>query len=481
MSTNDNKLILYQFLNKRLKSNLSVDKFSSYYKTFNTDPSNQEIRNLDDYNSKFLNFVLYSEEKSNGSKSYESKNNIPPNQNKRKLVNQNIKNQGLFETTNNGEILNPYFQPQMPKSAAGAHSLLETTENFNNFDNVPDIIYSKNTFGNNTPDTANENVFNQELKMHREHILSPECEPNKKFISNDKNPSIFQEQFSLPEKIDFNNSLSACNVCEQSFYAICNSRDREVTKFPFHDYFQIHFSQPIKNIIEIKCQHIILPNLNYFEFEPFLFLQIPEIDQLFVGSQNFYSNMFAKILPICASPAQRFITCFPAKTKKKFNNQPVASISRLSFKLCSSNGNPLPLPTDVFQIIKIENTIWDNSSVYKITMINQPRNQNECFFSWLKSACHIFDPIYITGIPEIRQQLHYLHFEKYDSFECSNIVLYASPLKITNQLFSDINFTLLTSPTQNCFCSFNKMTVTILLKFKILDINNNLIHSQIVK
>jgi hypothetical protein len=485
MNNDENKFMLYHFLNQRLKTKgthiednkeMTLDTFNQYFRTFNSAKENSHIKTLDEYNGKFLNFV-YENLKRTEKPSRSNNTGTAANQ-KRKLINQNFKNESLFDSqyaqqsTGVNHIDNPYFQPQINKIG------VSTQENFiNGKQMLVDNTYDSST---SLPDT--------EYRRQKEYITSQECEPNKKFISNDKANSQFNfhDQFSEPEKIDFNQNISNCNVCEQNYYAIFNSRDRDVSKFLFHDNFQLDFSEPIKNIREIKCQHIILPNLNYFEYEPFIFLQIVEIDQLFTGSQNFYSSMFAKILPICVSPLQRFVTCFPAKTKKKYYNQPIASLSRLSFRLCTSTGAPLALPTDVFQIKRIDTAPHENNTVYKIALVNHGRNQTDCFYNWFKSVCHTCDPISITSLSEAKQQLYFLQFENYDSWDCPTIVVYASSLKITNRnlKFDDIiNYSQLntSTPPQNWLCSFNKISVTILLKFKILDINNNLIHSQIVK
>lgn len=482
-NTNENNYALYQFLNQKLKNegkNISIEKFNQYYKNFVNGSSGKDIKTIADYNSKFLNYV-FSNENQNETLDYNISNNKIISKEKRKLLSQ-IQNEKKvnyqsedygYDKNSRFAEMNPYFQPQIANNTSNNYDSERNTSNNENFSNNSN--FEKSFDSNINLDTINSNL---------DTISSENCGPNKKFISNEKKMNKldnYQNQFSIPEKLDYNQNINPCNVCEQNVYIICNSRDRDVTKFPFHDYFQVEFSQPLKNIKEIKCQHVTLPNLNYFEFEPFLFLQVPEIDQLFGGSQNFYSNMFAQILPTCVNHCQRFITCFPAKTKKKYYNQPIASLSRLSFRLCTSNGNPLHLPTDVLPINNIESAVWGNSTVFKITMVNQARNHSECFFNWLKSVCRVFDPIFITGVPEIRQQLLYLDFEQYNEYNCANIILYACSNKMPIDSLSDLNFSSSLNVTNNCFCSFNKMTIAVLLKFKILDINNNLIHSQIVK
>jgi hypothetical protein len=493
-NTNENNYVLYQFLSQKFKNEgktISIEKFNQYYKNFINTTSSNDIKTIPEYNSRFLNYVFSIE---NNLETETLGSNILNNKmilkDKRKLLSQNqndkIRNSNLedyvYDKNFRSAEMNPYFQPQIGNSTLNSINDNKFKNNESNNNNNNNKLNNENFSDNFVEIGDSKNIVDS--KKNLDFISSENCGPNKKFISNEKKINKldgYQTQFSIPEKLDYNQDINPCNVCEQSVYIICNSRDRDVTKFPFHDYFQVEFSQPIKNIKEIKCQHVTLPNLNYFEFEPFLFLQIPEIDQLFGGTQNFYSNMFAQILPTCVNHCQRFITCFPAKTKKKYYNQPIASLSRLTFRLCTSNGNPLHLPTDVFQISNIENCVLSNSTVYKITMINQARNHSECFFNWLKSVCRLFDPIFVTGVPEIRQQLLYLDFERYDDYNCPNIILYACSYKIPIDLLPDLNFSSTLTVTNNCFCSFNKMTITVLLKFKILDLNNNLIHSQIVK
>jgi hypothetical protein len=299
---------------------------------------------------------------------------------------------------------------------------------------------------------------------------------------HDANMNLFSKQFQSISKI---HDPLIHKPREQDLYVICNSRDRDVTKFPFHDYFQIELSQVIKNVVQVQCKNVILPNLNFFESEPYLFLQIVELDQTFQGSNQAYSRMFAQIHPEVKNPAQKFVCCKTSKAKKNFYNNPVASISRLTLRLCSSNGTPFPIPTDVFQVVKIENALNQGTSIYRITIVDQPRNQNliPCFYVWLKGACRTYDPVFITGIPEFRQQLFFLDFETSDPDGCigTQIVLFASSLKITNLIFSDIDFGLFASELGNCLCSFNKLAITAQLEIKILDVDTKNIHSTIVK
>jgi hypothetical protein len=452
----ENKKLLYEFLNKKFNGLLLQNEYDNIFESYLKLYGNL-YPNVNDFNSNFLQFFL---------QKYKTKRKLVQSNN---LSNQNQNPNQNFINNNQSVLDQKYFQPQ--------------------------VGYSKNSYLNknqNPNQNTNSNANDSNLVENYDSKLNSNNELNSNELNNNNNESqcdevnksfdktnIFSQQFELMDKKKFYPEIQETN--DQNFYIICNSRDRDFTKYPFHDYFQIEFSQPIKNIKEIKCENIILPNLNYFDFEPFLFLQLNEIDQLFIGSTNYYSNMFAQILPICALSSQKFITCFPSKTKKKYYINPISSLARLTVRLCSSNGKSLPLPTDVFQVVQIENSLFNGNSVYKITMLNQPRNLNQCFFTWLKESMHIFDPIYISGIPEIRQQLYYLNFEKYDSYDCSNIILYASPLKITCQLFSNLDFTLFRDSCQTCFCSFNKMAITILLKIKTIDIENKIIHSQIVK
>jgi hypothetical protein len=553
-----NRQNLFNFVNQKYKLNINDVDFQTqinhFAKSFKQTANNQKSYTMNDLNQSFLENILV--KKSPAKRrlvNQRFKNNGEKNEVyfvDRDVLSGQEMNQIPVESISN----NPYFQPQISYDLKSYSQQNSSSVPYNNNLNLSTSQVKESFMENEELYHANYHDHEQQARFRHKQNNLPN--PNESHVVNsqknsfmkesDKNSSliysnyesevteakeaqapgkrehekgstsvskhsIFSKQFELMDRVDFdgNSFVPLGNQPDsknggyqnESIYVLCNSRDRDVTKFPFHDYFQVQFSSPIKNIIEIKCENIILPNLNYFEFEPYLFLQVTEIDQLFQGSSNMYSKMFAQILPCHENPIQKFITCFPAKTKKKFYNNPLASLSRLSFRLCTSNGNPLPLSTDVFQIIQIENTIYESANIYKITLMNQPRNQNLCFYKWLKESCHIYDPIFITGIPEIRQQLYYLDFDDnipvgneplgvlrqndlLSSFELvqnQNIVLYASPLKITNVLFSDLNFNLLQDKFQHCFCSFNKMSVSILLKFKILNFDNKIIYSQIVK
>lgn len=434
---------LYNFLNDRSSNKLSTSEFHAYLDSFQKNQidhpplrSNNAAENLNAMNDRFLSFVLQK---------------TPRSKSRKLLASPSVT---AYTDDSNNQItrpsaVNPYFQPQIqqPLKSIG-------------------YLSGGGMSSQKEPDSCRENGAQKDTGGN----------------NHDTNMNLFSKQFQSISKID---DHLIHKPRDQDLYVICNSRDRDVTKFPFHDYFQIELSQVIKNVVQVHCKNVILPNLNFFESEPYLFLQIVELDQTFQGSNQAYSKMFAQIHPEVKNPTQKFVCCKTSKAKKNFYNNPVASISRLTLRLCSSNGTPFPIPTDVFQVVKIENALNQGTSLYRITMIDQPRNQNliPCFYAWLKGACRTYDPIFITGVPEFRQQLFFLDFETLDPGGDigTPIVLFASSLKITNLIFSDIDFGLFASEVGNCLCSFNKLSITAQLEIKILDVDTKNIHSTIVK
>jgi hypothetical protein len=409
----ENKNNLYNFL--KTKIDLGQEIFEIHYDSFKKMLINENSnKNLNELNSNFLNFVMQKKEKP-----------------KRKFISP--------PTTNNliVENFNPNFQPQL----LNKNELLDSYSNQNNFKNI-----------------TNEEPYENNLIQNR-----TESFPN----SIDKK-NIFAKQFetNMTTPIGFHPQIK--NTQEQNIYLVINSRDRDITKFPFHDYFQIELNTVIKNICEIKCENIILPNINFFEYEPFLFLQIKEFDQIIFGSSSVYSSMFVQIPPCIEKVCQKFVNIHPIKMKKKYYTNPIASISRLTIRLCNSLGNPLLFPTDSFPVLRIENGTLEMNHLYKITLQNMPRNSNVCFYDWLKSCMKKFDQLFITGIPEFRQQFYYLDFDVID-VSSEIITCFVTSLKFspnTIYAYKDIRFDKFCDISQAVFMSFNKLSCCFSLKVK---------------
>lgn len=403
---------LYNFL--KTKSNIEPDTFEvnlEYFKKMSS--NNGKNMQLSELNSSFLNFML--EKKDKPKRKFVTPPNVNPNQNN--IIVENF---------------NPNFQPQLEEKSL----LLDSYANQKTF---------------------KVEIDNNQLQNRQESF------PN----NIDKN-NIFAKQFenNIQAPIGFHPIIK--NTQEQNMYLIINSRDRDITKFPFHDYFQIELNTLIKNIYEIKCENIIIPNINFFEYEPFIFLQIKEFDQIIFGSNSVYSSMFVQIPPSIEKVCQKFINIHPIKMKKKYYTNPIASLSRLTVRLCNSNGNPLLFPTDAFPVILIENGVGEYNHLYKFTLQNMPRNSNICFYDWLKSCMKKFDPLFITGIPEYRQQFYYLDFDIID-LSSESIVCYATSLKFsTNNInaYKDIQFDKFCDINQTVFLSFNKLSCCFSLKIK---------------
>jgi len=415
----ENKNNLYKFL--QTKINIDQESFDISFESFKKVIMNENTnKTLNEFNSNFLNFVTTTQKKDKPKRKFIS----PPT---------------IHATQNNliVENFNPNFQPQIYNK----NELLESYSNPSNFRDDP-----------------NTNFVNEINKSKSEAF------PN----TIDKH-NIFSKQFETQQlhfPVGFNPMIK--NTQEQNIYLVINSRDRDITKFPFHDYFQIELNTVIKNVYEIKCENIILPNINFFEYEPFLFLQIKEFDQIIFGSNSVYSSMFVQIPPSIEKVCQKFVNIHPIKMKKKYYTNPIASISRLTVRLCNSLGNPLLFPTDTFPVFKIENGVGELNHLYKFTLQNLPRNTNICFYDWLKSCMKKFDQLFITGIPEFRQQFYYLDFDLIEP--CSEfITCFVTSLKIspnTIYTYKDIRFDKFCDINQNVLLSFNKLSCCFSLKIK---------------
>lgn len=447
-STIDYKQKLLSFIQNKKPDYNEQDNivFNTTYNSIIND-TNMKNKKIQEINKLFLEKVIYSFNKKNSTTQITNKNKLVP---KVKVNLSTIDNSKLTEKINYAPLseldfvkqnindinTNPYFQPQ---------------------------VNTKPTTTTNSNDYQNNITLNSTSTIENSKVEYPIQSSN----------SIFQSQFQNNINLNSNNHTdnhSINKIKKSNYYIMIDSRDRDITIFPFHDHFQISLLKIYKNISSIKLENIIMPNIQLFNYTPYILLTTNEFDDIYSGSNTLYSKVFAHIYPNYTCKEQRFITFSLHNAKKKFKINTLSNLSKLSIRLLNSNGHPLMMPTDTFQIISIE---FDGTNLYRMCVKNHPRNYQPFFYEWLTSTLLMYDLIYISGVPELRQPLHFISINKnnFDSF-CSDtdpLIIIASSMKIPCVSVEEISFQSLFECGNTAYLSLNKITFFMTFRVKICE------------
>lgn len=131
------------------------------------------------------------------------------------------------------------------------------------------------------------------------------------------------------------------------------------------DGISTHFT--FKNVVEINITHVILPSIDKtLDRYPFLYLQIEEVTNIYESTSEHGRRSFVKLLRdkqwnesavsnisyyVCNT---RGTGAFPSIGWK--GETPIGSLSQMTIRILSSNGNSLPKVKDVYEIEDIIET-----------------------------------------------------------------------------------------------------------------------------
>jgi len=180
-----------------------------------------------------------------------------------------------------------------------------------------------------------------------------------------KNTSVATEQsYSKLFEINVPKEPFVLDVPERDnveYTLILDSRDRDIINYPYPESFTIMIENTLKNIQQITLDEIITPNLNIFVDEPYSFIIFKEIDNVYIynGSNPLYSKVFTQVYTDTISRERRYIIQYPTNNTKLYKTNPLASLTRLSPIIVKSDGTPLNMYTDVFEILDTLECVYE--------------------------------------------------------------------------------------------------------------------------
>jgi hypothetical protein len=192
---------------------------------------------------------------------------------------------------------------------------------------------------------------------------------DRKYESNDIGKvysTNFNEKFSLSEEpnIDYEG---------KTYYLTISSKNRNITNNPLVNNYVVYFPTEFKNIYSIELIQAIIPAKNNVETEPYLLLDIDEIQDVVVSSDTNISKSFAILLLAPPTTNGGFIQIdnrIHENTVLNFTT-PKASLSKMTISIRDSDGN-------LFDFGVNSNTLnksMQNTFIFKIVVGEKKRTQ----------------------------------------------------------------------------------------------------------
>lgn len=157
---------------------------------------------------------------------------------------------------------------------------------------------------------------------------------NNTYRQNDYSNVFKSEQLSISQEPDI-------TYQNQESYLIVSSKDRDLFTYPNSSQFVIHLDKEYKNIKSVELIQAIVPDKNNVTAEPFLLLNINELENVMDSNNKQIYESFA-ILQICPPTIPG---SFVQIDKRIFENvilnykTPKASLSKMTVSITDCDGN----------------------------------------------------------------------------------------------------------------------------------------------
>lgn len=158
---------------------------------------------------------------------------------------------------------------------------------------------------------------------------------------------------------------------EKVHYLTISSKDRDVTAYPNVNHYSLKFPNEFKNIHSIELIQAIIPDQNDVQNEPYLLLQVDEIQDVMVSNDKNISNAFAILQLATPTKAGTFIQIDRRihEYTVKYYDTPKAYLSKMTITILDSNGFPFNFGTDT----PPPNKAFQNTFIFKIVTLEKQR------------------------------------------------------------------------------------------------------------
>lgn len=213
------------------------------------------------------------------------------------------------------------------------------------------------------------NNFNRKSFVPLNSIKDINVFNQQKYDANDINKvysSNFNEKFSITEEQNIEYE-------EKIFYVSVSSKNRTLSANPYVNNYVVHFPTEFKNIYSIELIQAIIPAKNSVEAEPYLLLDIDEIEDVMISSDLHMSKSFAVLQlspPVTLGGFIQIDKRIHENTILHFTT-PKASLSKMTISIKDCDGN-------LFDFGVNSNTLnksMQNTFVFKIVVGQKKRAQ----------------------------------------------------------------------------------------------------------
>ena len=182
----------------------------------------------------------------------------------------------------------------------------------------------------------------QRLGQHYQRYDKPVVEEFNKFnldnLNINKNARKTSDKDYKPLSILNENEIS---YKERTDYIIVTSSDRDISIYPNPSKYVLNLPFELKNISTIEIVNGVIPDKNNVQLEPYLLLNIEELQNVMISNNKPIANAFAILHMAPPIVAGSFINV----DKKTFEHvvlnlkTPKASLSKLTLSITDSSGN----------------------------------------------------------------------------------------------------------------------------------------------
>lgn len=165
---------------------------------------------------------------------------------------------------------------------------------------------------------------------------------------------------------------------EKEAYLIVTSKSRDITLFPSSSNFSVELNDEYRNIRSIELIQAIIPDKGNVTQEPYLLLQINEIDNVMDSPDDVIRKSFAFLCTNTATEPSYFISIDRSvheNTPKIYTNLK-ASLSKMTLRIVDSTGNIFSFGSPVDPKDKLYQTTF----IFKIVTVEKKRLSNKAAF-----------------------------------------------------------------------------------------------------
>lgn len=163
---------------------------------------------------------------------------------------------------------------------------------------------------------------------------------------------------------------------ENTHYLSISSKDRDRTIYPSVSNYIIELPNEFKNIYSVELIQAIIPAKNNADEEPYLLLNISEINDVVLSNDKNISDSFAILQPNNPIKAGGFMQIDKRihENTVKYYKTPKANLSKMTVKILDSLGEVFNFGTDTVYPNTIDKTL-QNTFIFKIITLEKRRKE----------------------------------------------------------------------------------------------------------